>query len=198
MGVTRGYGVLEGFLAQLRHRKAEQLIPPALRNGRILDVGCGSYPLFLMKTSFSEKYALDKIVDEDSSGIETEKIVFKNFDVEHEDVLPFQDNFFDVVTMLAVFEHLDPDILSRLTREVRRILKPEGVYVLTTPAAHADGALHFMSKLKLVSPVEIGEHKKTYTPFEIQSFLQGSGFIKQNIQLGYFELFFNIWGVAKK
>ena len=37
-----------------------RLIPSHLRSGRILDVGCGSYPYFLAHTEFAEKFALDQ------------------------------------------------------------------------------------------------------------------------------------------
>ena len=57
---TRGSGLLEPFLARLRARKANRLIPPHLRSGRILDIGCGSFPYFLAHTSFAEKFALDQ------------------------------------------------------------------------------------------------------------------------------------------
>ena len=57
---TRGSGLLEPFLARLRARKANRLIPAHLRSGRILDVGCGSFPYFLSHTEFAEKFALDQ------------------------------------------------------------------------------------------------------------------------------------------
>ena len=60
--MTRGYGLLEGFLAQQRSRVADALIPASLRTGRLLDIGCGAYPLFLAQTSFARKFGLDKQV----------------------------------------------------------------------------------------------------------------------------------------
>ena len=56
---TRGKGLLEPSLARLRANRANQLIPKSLRDGRILDIGCGSYPYFLSHTSFQEKFAID-------------------------------------------------------------------------------------------------------------------------------------------
>lgn len=50
--VTRGHGVLEPLLAKLRAKKANALIPEPARAGRILDVGCGSFPFFLSGTRF--------------------------------------------------------------------------------------------------------------------------------------------------
>jgi len=53
--VTRGNGLLEGCLARRRCARADALIPDELRAGRILDIGCGRYPLFLRTTAFREK-----------------------------------------------------------------------------------------------------------------------------------------------
>ncbi len=58
---TRGKGLLEPTLAKLRTRRANHLIPPGLRTGRILDIGCGSFPYFLSHTSFEEKFAVDQL-----------------------------------------------------------------------------------------------------------------------------------------
>jgi len=57
--VTRGSGLLEGFLARQRSRQARTLIPPSSGNGRVLDIGCGSYPLFLVGSEFAEKFGLE-------------------------------------------------------------------------------------------------------------------------------------------
>ena len=58
---TRGKGLLEPTLAHLRTQRANRLIPTDLRAGRILDIGCGSFPYFLAHTSFEEKFAVDQL-----------------------------------------------------------------------------------------------------------------------------------------
>lgn len=102
--VTRGSGLLEGLLAKKRSAKANSLIKDFHRKGRILDIGCGSYPYFLMTVDFKEKYGVDPVLD--MSKIKNGKIILKKLDVT-EQKLPFADNNFDVITMLAVFEHID-------------------------------------------------------------------------------------------
>jgi len=59
--VTRGYGVLEEFLASLRAKKADSLIPEHLRSGKIVDIGCGTTPYFLANTTFSKKIGIDTV-----------------------------------------------------------------------------------------------------------------------------------------
>lgn len=50
--------------------------------------------------------------------------------------LPFSDNTFDFVTCIEVIEHLNKADLC--IAEVRRILKPGGVFVVTTPEASSE------------------------------------------------------------
>lgn len=186
---TRGFGLLEGLLAKKRARMAESLIPPGLRVGRILDIGCGTHPFFLFGIEFSEKYGLDKAVDFAGEGVTLLKYDFDSS-------IPFEDGYFDAVTMLAVIEHMERERFGVLSKEVWRVLKPGGICVLTTPARWTDKLLRAMARLRLVSPVEIAEHKSAYSRSEIAAVLQAAGFGAP--RLGYFEAFMNLWAAAQK
>lgn len=197
--VTRGHGLLEEFLARQRIKVANSLIPPSARRGRLLDIGCGSYPLFLIETEFNEKFGLDKLVDEGKiSNLKQQRINLINFDGERQAKFPFEDNYFDVVTMLAVFEHIEPAYIINILKEVRRILKPGGAYIMTTPAVWADGLLRVMAKVGLVSSAEIDEHKDAYTHKKLAFLFQQADFSVEHMSFGYFELFMNIWAKVEK
>lgn len=194
--VTRGHGVLETFLARLRGRQANRLIPPSVRRNRILDVGCGSYPLFLISAQFTERYGLDREVPAGIAGNESLHLIAH--DVEHNRRLPFEDEFFDAVTMLAVFEHLDEPVLIDLLREIRRVLLPGGVFVMTTPADWTAGILARMAQLWLVSSEEVGEHKSQYSLAQIRELLTRAGFTAERVDLGSFEAGMNLWARATR
>ncbi|MFN4149903.1 MAG: class I SAM-dependent methyltransferase [Candidatus Sericytochromatia bacterium] len=197
--VTRGNGILETFLSKQRSLMANKLISEKQREGRILDIGSGSYPLNLINTTFNDKYAIDKFLNEDHKKIdECKDINFFNFDLEKETILPFNDNYFDVVTMLAVFEHIEKDKLIPMIVEIKRVLKDDGIYILTVPAYWTDKLLVILAKIGLVSKEEVEEHKDSYTHKKIFYYLNKSGFSNKNIKAGYFELFMNLWVVAKK
>jgi SAM-dependent methyltransferase len=187
--------LLEGFLARQRANRANSLIPEDLRSGRILDIGCGSYPAFLLGTSFGERYGLDRVALAD---VRIPGITLVEHDISDGSALPFEDSFFEVVTMLAVFEHLEVSVLSRLMQEIRRVLRPHGLYVLTTPAKWTERILKVMSSVKLVSHEEIGEHKAQYTGGEVASLLVDAGFDRSAVRHGTFELGMNVWAVARK
>lgn len=197
--VTRGSGLLERFLAKQRSKMANELIPFTYRRGRILDIGCGTYPFFLLNTQFSEKYGLDKVAEENfGRRFHNQQIILINYDIEKEDMLPFESNYFDVLTMLAVFEHIEPKRLAKALSEVYRVLRSGGCYILTTPTFWTDSLLRFMAKLRLVSPIEIEDHKDAYSHSRISSMLQEANFLKEKLRFGYFEMFMNIWVSATK
>lgn len=197
--VTRGYGLLEGFLARQRTSVANRLIPPQSRMGRLLDIGCGCYPLFLLHTDFAERYGLDKMAGTACPpGAASQDVHLLNYDLERADALPFGDAFFDVVTMLAVFEHIELARLPTVVSDIRRILKPGGLFIMTTPAAWMDRMLRCMASVRLVSPVEIKEHKAAYTHGRIAAVLRKGGFGNDELAFGYFEVFMNIWATATK
>jgi SAM-dependent methyltransferase len=197
--VTRGHGLLERFLAKKRAVKANNLISETYRGGTILDIGSGAYPFFLLTTRFSQKYGIDKtFLVSSRTEPENRPIALINHDIESEGPLPFNDEYFDVVTMLAVFEHIAPQRLPNVFREVYRVLKKGGVIILTTPAAWTGWILEGMARIRLVSTVEIEEHKRLYKADCIVGALRQCGFASDKIQLGYFELHMNTWATAIK
>jgi SAM-dependent methyltransferase len=196
---TRGFGLLEGFLSRHRAARADSMIPGGLRQGRILDIGCGSYPVFLMRTEFEEKFGLEKtIVHGTLAELETAGITLVAHDFESGYALPFGEDYFSVVTMLAVIEHIEPQCVRPLLSEILRVMAPGGMLVMTTPAAWTDGLLRLMAAMRLVSSVEIEEHKDTYTPGKLVRLLGEAGFKRNGIRTGYFEIFMNICATAEK
>lgn len=45
----------------------------------------------------------------------------------------FESNYFDTIFALEVLEHLDNETLDKAIKEIARILKPSGYFVVTTP-----------------------------------------------------------------
>jgi SAM-dependent methyltransferase len=195
---TRGSGLLEPLLARLRADRANRLIPSSLRSGRILDIGCGTYPYFLSTTAFAQKFAVDRLPSDAGSPALSDQIEWFNLDLNARPELPFDDRFFTVVTLLAVVEHLAPSSMALLFKESYRVLRPGGIVILTTPAAWSDGILHAMSRLNLVSAEEINEHEYAYTLPLIGWHFGQAGFEMSKVKFGYFELLLNMWATATK
>lgn len=190
--VTRGSGLLEGLLAKKRTAKANSLLEKS-KKGRILDIGCGSYPYFLLNTDFKEKYGIDPSLNLPS----IKNINLKRMDVTKQK-LPFKDNFFEVITMLAVFEHLEYDRLNFVLKEIKRVLQKDGLLIITTPAPWSDKLLHFMAVFGLISKEEIHEHKHHYNRDKIEKMLIQANFKKNDVKSGYFEVGLNMWFTCRK
>lgn len=196
--VTRGHGLLEGFLARQRIGQANKLIGANPHQGRVLDVGCGSFPLFLVSTNFAEKYGLDRVEVSLSDDVRGHNVTLIEHDLASQHELPFSSDFFDVVTMLAVFEHVEANLIQNLVGEIRRVLRPGGVYVMTTPSHWTEGLLKLLARLGMVSHEELDEHKRQYRQSDIRSILVEAGFGRDQVRLGYFEAAMNIWATAVK
>jgi SAM-dependent methyltransferase len=191
---TRGSGLLEPFLARIRARTANKLIPSNLRDGRVLDIGCGSYPYFLSHTYFKDKFAIDQQNKPESIN----NINWFVLDLNQHPHLPFEDDFFNAISMLAVLEHLNPSTLVILLKEIHRTLSPGGILVVTTPSAWSDSVLHLMARVNLVSQEEINEHVYAYTLPLLGWYFGKVGFEMSKIKFGYFEFTLNMWATAIK
>lgn len=127
------YGITPSKYSQLedRHRKVLDVLSRYKLN-RLLDIGCGdgNFTVLMARVCGTEEiYGVD--VSERAVELARAKgIKCYRVDVDTEK-LPFSDNFFDAITALEVIEHLfDPD---HFLEEVRRVLKPGGLFILSTP-----------------------------------------------------------------
>lgn len=97
----------------------------------ILDIGCydGTF-LSLIKSRENDFFGLDannwSIEKSLKKGIQVSEYFFNDTDK-----IPYRDNFFDLVVAGEIIEHIyDTDFFLE---EVRRVLKPEGKLILSTP-----------------------------------------------------------------
>ena len=88
-----------------------------LTNKKILDIGGGD-------GAFTEVCKKNNI---DSINLDAGK---NNINFEN-DKLPFKDNNFDAVTAFALIEHISN--INFLLHEIKRVLKPGGLVIVTTP-----------------------------------------------------------------
>jgi SAM-dependent methyltransferase len=108
-------------------------LEPRRRDGRrVLDVGCGTGTML----SHLERYGEVSGVEADEQAVEFCRgrgiTAVQQADPPP---LPFEDGRFDLVTALDVLEHVEED--ERLLAEMRRVLRPGGVALVTVPAFRA-------------------------------------------------------------
>ncbi|MFA5337782.1 MAG: glycosyltransferase [Candidatus Omnitrophota bacterium] len=179
---------LEKFLRKLRLRK---IIPYIKNNQIVCDIGCGSHFMLLRKISNITKECIGidkKVVSMQYSNLRIQSMRIDN-------TLPLEEDSVDIVTMLATLEHFEND--SEIIKEARRILKPEGLLLITVLSTKAKGILHFLAfGCRLVSRSEILEHKRYYTAASLRELLTKGNLYK--IEVNSFEFGFNLFCVASK
>jgi 2-polyprenyl-3-methyl-5-hydroxy-6-metoxy-1,4-benzoquinol methylase len=94
----------------------------------ILDIGCGH------STFMGDVYSVAKMTigqDPDQKALEENTIVKRKILGYLDSLSQLEDNSIDIITSSWVLEHLpDPD---KLFRQIRRLLKPNGVFISLTP-----------------------------------------------------------------
>jgi SAM-dependent methyltransferase len=179
---------LDAVLAALRRRRVDGHIKPG---AVLVDLGCGHGGSLLSAHSgaIARGIGFDIAVGPPPAA---------NVELHAQPVdtpLPLADSSVDVVSCLAVIEHVErPDVLAA---EAYRILRPGGVFVVTTPAAQAKPILELISvRLQLIDATEILDHKRYYRPATLRAELERAGFIDVGVRR--FEFGLNLAAVARR
>jgi 2-polyprenyl-3-methyl-5-hydroxy-6-metoxy-1,4-benzoquinol methylase len=139
---------LDRIIRDLRIRKALPHIPDG---ARLLDVGCADGSLFrALRGRVSDAVGIDP----DAVPVAgTVKIVRGRFPDDLGAPAPF-----DVITMLAVFEHFSDAERPRVVEACRRLLRPGGRVVLTVPAPAVDHILALGRRVGLLHGMDADAH----------------------------------------
>ena len=103
-------------------------------SGRSLDIGCGVG--FVVEYLSGRSFDLNAFgVDISDTAIEKSRMRLKNvpgsnqrLTVLNNQTLPFEDNFFSLVTCFDVLEHLDEVDIDATLNEIERVIRPGGVF----------------------------------------------------------------------
>lgn len=106
---------------------------PLKDHDRILDIGCGNGRLLKMITQKAKVEAFGIDISEEMVKVAREDNHEISYYVSEADKTPFEDGFFDVITVCCAFHHfVDP---KAFLREAHRILKPQGKIYIADPTA---------------------------------------------------------------
>lgn len=172
------------FLANYRYSRVLKSIKSFHHLKVCYDLGCGSGKLM---TILNEK-------GYDAYGIDVksrDRVIACNLNKE----LPLSSESVDLITSLANIEHLEQPLLN--LQEIFRILRKNGVLVLTTPSQAAKPVLEFLAyKLKWIDEAEIRDHKLYFSKNLLEQYLRKVGF--QQFTVKYFQMCMNLHVVAIK
>jgi SAM-dependent methyltransferase len=109
----------------------------------------------------------------------SEEFEYQHFNVE-KDSFPYPDGQFDVVVFAEIIEHLLSDP-CKVLREVKRVLKPNGSLILTTPnVARLENVVRIIAGANIYDPYSgygpYGRHNREFNRHELIKLLQYEGF----------------------
>lgn len=103
------------------------------RPNRVLDVGCGPGTFIGNYLDGVESLGVDLSAAQIAYADETYGTPGHRFSTQSVGTLGMAGERFDAVTMIELIEHLPADEAIRLLSDVRRLLTPDGLLVVTTP-----------------------------------------------------------------
>ncbi|MBI3335404.1 MAG: glycosyltransferase [Candidatus Portnoybacteria bacterium] len=174
----------------LRYRK---ILPRIPLHADMCDLGCGPNACLLtyVQKRIRNGIGFDSRIDTSKHG----NIALKRFTIGKK--IPLENESLDVVTMLALLEHLEYP--QKILDESFRVLRSGGILLLTAPTPLAKPLLEFLAfRLHLIDAQSIKEHKQYFWTSSLKNMLSKAGFKKKHISHSYFECFLNNVVVAKK
>lgn len=125
----------DGAEIEAEHIHRYRIIKDGIKKMRVLDAGCGTgYGSYILAQTAESVTGID-ISDETIQWCREhyesqDNLIFLQASL---DELPFENGEFDCIINLEVIEHVDKDIQNKFLKEAKRVLKPTGVLIMSTP-----------------------------------------------------------------
>jgi len=167
--LKRILGLLAYVLPAQRNRLDMRIVfLPAIRGGRLLDVGCGSGAALAIMRSMGWQV---EGVDLDPRAVEVARGLGIDARVGTVESQHYPDASFDAIMMSHLIEHvLDP---ASVIAECHRILRPGGRLGITTPNAESRGHGHFRERWRGLEPPR---HVQLFTTRSLTRLVKHAGF----------------------
>lgn len=172
----------------------------AIKNKKILDIGCGYgwFELNAVKIDVSEIIGIE--ISQEDLKTAKENVIDPRviFTVGSAIELPFEDNSFDTLVSWEVLEHIPVDTETQMFSEAHRVLKPGGIFYLSTPFDSLLG--------KTFDPAWWLIGHRHYSKEQLRNFAENAGFNVEKLYLGggwgevlnVHSMYFSKWVLRRK
>jgi len=119
---------------EVEHKQRYHAILDFVKNKKVLDAACGEgYGTHLMSQYASHVTGIDISQDSIHWASETYQTGNTKFIVSDIQTLPLPDHSVDVVVSFETIEHVDALAQERFLQEIKRVLAPDGILIMSTP-----------------------------------------------------------------
>ena len=141
---------LDYIIQSLRIRK---VLPYISSGSDILDIGCADGALFKMAgLRLKQGIGVDPGIEQVVAGPN-----YRLFPGPFPESVPPHMSF-DVITMLAVFEHLTLENQTKIVSALPNYLRENGKVIMTIPSPQVDKILEWLKAAKLIDGMDLGKH----------------------------------------
>jgi 2-polyprenyl-3-methyl-5-hydroxy-6-metoxy-1,4-benzoquinol methylase len=171
------------LLQAWRIARAQRYIP---HGASVLDIGCADGTLFkVLGSQLKYGIGIDPVL---SKVVETERYrlisgIFPEDLGESESV--------DVITLLAVLEHIPPSSQPEFAQQCAGCLKQHGLLIVTVPSPVVDQIVSCLQRVQILDGMSLGEHYG-YDPAATPKLFLSNGFSlvkSEKFQLGFNNLY---------
>ena len=118
----------------IEHYQRYQFARQLVKGKKVLDAACGEgYGSNLLTEEAASVTGLDlneEAVKRASRKYANDRLAFYCGSIA---ALPFEDNSFDAVVSFETIEHVEEELQKKFLSEIQRVLKPEGILIMSTP-----------------------------------------------------------------
>ena len=119
---------------QIEHFQRYVFATKFVKGKKVLDAACGEgYGSYLLSGDAKEVVGIDIFEEVIFNAKEKYKKNNLSFISSSIETIPMPDDYFDIIVSFETIEHVEEEVQNKFLNEISRVLKPEGILIMSTP-----------------------------------------------------------------